>query len=113
MLRPGPGWPGAIWSVDIDYRTKEEFTAEAIDALGIDEYHLIVHDAGGPIGFQALHALEAVLSLTVLNTLLSMDHAPFPGEIYGRFSSRFQASSPHRVFVSNCAWPASPTRPCC
>ena len=88
-----PGLGLADRSVDIDYsiRGLSEFTAEAIDALGIDEYHLVVHDAGGPIGFQALLAApERVLSLTVLNTLLSMDHAPFPGEIYGRFSSRFR-----------------------
>jgi D-arabinose 1-dehydrogenase-like Zn-dependent alcohol dehydrogenase len=40
----------------------------AIDALGIDQCHLVVHDIGGPIGFErAMTHAERVLSLTVLN----------------------------------------------
>jgi D-arabinose 1-dehydrogenase-like Zn-dependent alcohol dehydrogenase len=41
----------------------------AIDALGIDQCHLVVHDIGGPIGFErAITHPERVLSLTVLNS---------------------------------------------
>jgi pimeloyl-ACP methyl ester carboxylesterase len=88
-----PGLGLADRPVDFDYsiRSLGEFASAAIDALGLDQFHLVVHDAGGPIGFQTvLGAPERVLSLTVLNTLLSTDHPPFPGEVYGRFSSRFR-----------------------
>jgi hypothetical protein len=48
----------------------------AIDALGIDQCHLVVHDIGGPIGFErAITHPERVLSLTVLN--LPVDVAVF------------------------------------
>jgi pimeloyl-ACP methyl ester carboxylesterase len=88
---PGLGLADRPSDFDYSIRGLGEFTVAAIDALGIDQFHLVVHDAGGPIGFQAvLSAPERVLSLTVLNTLLSMDHPPFPGEIYGRFSGRFR-----------------------
>lgn len=88
-----PGLGLADRPADFDYsiRGLGEFAVAAVDALGIDRFHLAVHDAGGPIGFQMVLAdPERILSLTVLNTLLSMDHAPFPGEIYGRFSNRFR-----------------------
>ncbi len=88
---PGLGLADRPTDFDYSIRGLGEFAAEAIDALGIDQFHLVVHDAGGPIGFQTiLGAPERVLSLTVLNTLLSMDHPPFPGEIYGRFAHRFR-----------------------
>lgn len=88
---PGLGLADRPVDFDFSIRGLGEFAAAAIDALAIDRFHLVVHDAGGPIGFQTvLAAPERILSLTVLNTLLSMDHAPFPGEIYGRFSNRFR-----------------------
>ena len=37
----------------------------------IDRCHLVVHDIGGPIGFEwAIRNPDRVLSLTVLNTML-------------------------------------------
>ena len=59
-----PGLGLADRSVDIDYsiRGLSEFTAEAIDALGIDEYHLVVHDAGvsraGAVADRAQHPAQ-------------------------------------------------------
>ena len=42
----------------------------AVDALGLDRLHLVVHDIGGPIGFDlARRVPERIRSLTVLNTL--------------------------------------------
>ena len=99
-----PGLGLADRPADFDYsiRGLGEFTAAAIDALGIERFHLVVHDAGGPIGFQAvLDTPDRVLSLTVLNTLIDMDHAPFPGEIYGRFARRFRGPlTSERLFHS-------------
>jgi haloalkane dehalogenase len=41
----------------------------AIEALGIERCHLVVHDLGGPVGFEwAIRNPERVLSLTALNT---------------------------------------------
>jgi pimeloyl-ACP methyl ester carboxylesterase len=88
---PGLGLADRPTGFDYSIRGLSEFATAAVDALGIDQFHLVVHDAGGPIGFQTVvGSPERILSLTVLNTLLSMDHGPFPGEIYGRFSRRFR-----------------------
>jgi pimeloyl-ACP methyl ester carboxylesterase len=97
---PGLGLADRPTDFDYSIRGLGEFATMAIDALGIEQFHLVVHDAGGPIGFQTVVAApERIMSLTVLNTLLSMDHSPFPGEIYGRFSNRFRGvlTSP-RIF---------------
>jgi haloalkane dehalogenase len=49
------------------------WTGEAIDALGIDRCHLVVHDVAGPIGFEwAIRNPDRVLSLTVLNTMIDL-----------------------------------------
>jgi haloalkane dehalogenase len=45
-----------------------------VDALGLDRFHLVVHDIGGPVGFELAAAQpERVRSLTVLNTLVAVD----------------------------------------
>ena len=31
-----------------------EFAAAAVDALGLSSFHLVVHDAGGPVGFELI-----------------------------------------------------------
>ena len=88
-----PGLGLADRPADFDYsiRGLSEFASAAIDALGIDRFHLVVHDAGGPIGFQvASEAPERIMSLTILNTVLAVGHIPFPGEVYGRFTDRFR-----------------------
>ena len=50
------------------------FARAAIDALGLERFHLVVHDVGGPVGFEvAAAAPERVRSLTVLNTIVEVD----------------------------------------
>jgi haloalkane dehalogenase len=50
------------------------FAAEAVDALGLERFHLVVHDVGGPVGFELAAARpERVVSLTVLNTMVEVD----------------------------------------
>src|SRR5688572_26815268 len=47
------------------------WTLSAIDALELDRFHLVVHDIGGPIGFDVVaRAPTRVASLTVLNTMV-------------------------------------------
>lgn len=57
------------------------WTGAAIDALGIERCHLVVHDIGGPVGFEwAIRNPGRVLSLTALNTLVDAAsfHRPWP-----------------------------------
>lgn len=83
-------WPGlglAERPADFDYRIGNlgAFAAAALDELGVEGYHLVVHDAGGPVGFEmALRTLPRVRSLTILNTMVEVPRVPFPGEILGR-----------------------------
>jgi haloalkane dehalogenase len=50
------------------------FARAAVDALGLERFHLVVHDVGGPVGFEvAAAAPERVRSLTVLNTVVEVD----------------------------------------
>ena len=56
--------PGAAWPA---------WTATAIDALEIESCHLVVHDIGGPIGFEwAIRHHGRVTSLTALNTFVDV-----------------------------------------
>jgi haloalkane dehalogenase len=68
-----PGLGLADRPVDFEYSWSglAGWMGEAIDALGLDRVHLVVHDIGGPIGCEwAVRNPDRVLSLTVLNTLL-------------------------------------------
>jgi haloalkane dehalogenase len=50
------------------------FCAAAVDTLNIDRFHLVVHDIGGPVGFELVAACpQRVLSLTILNTVVDVD----------------------------------------
>jgi pimeloyl-ACP methyl ester carboxylesterase len=50
------------------------FAAAAVDALALDRFHLVVHDVGGPVGFELTARMpERVLSLTLLNTLVAVE----------------------------------------
>jgi pimeloyl-ACP methyl ester carboxylesterase len=66
---PGLGLAGRPADFDYSWSGLASWTGDAIDALGIDRCHLVVHDIGGPIGFEwAITHPERVLSLTVLNS---------------------------------------------
>jgi haloalkane dehalogenase len=58
--------------VDFDYTWSglSRWMGHALDALEIDRFHLVVHDIGGPIGFDwAARNPDRILSITVLNTI--------------------------------------------
>ena len=45
-----------------------------MDALGLERFHLVVHDIGGPIGFElAAERPDRIASLTVLDTLVEVE----------------------------------------
>ena len=71
-----PGLGLAARPDDFDYAWSglAAWTLRAIDALQIDRFHLVVHDIGGPIGFDLIaRAPHRIASLTVLNTLVRVD----------------------------------------
>jgi pimeloyl-ACP methyl ester carboxylesterase len=70
---PGLGLADRPDDFDYSWSGLARFTADAIDALGIERCHLVVHDIGGPIGCEwAVRHPDRVLSLTALNTLLDL-----------------------------------------
>ena len=70
---PGLGFAQRPTDFDYSWTGLSRWTAEAIDAAGVTHFHLIVHDIGGPIGFDVIRRLpDRIGSLTVLNTMLNV-----------------------------------------
>jgi pimeloyl-ACP methyl ester carboxylesterase len=56
---------------DYSWSGLSAWTVRAIDALGLKRVHLVVHDIGGPIGFDVVRRMpDRIASLTVLNTMV-------------------------------------------
>lgn len=71
---PGLGLADRPADFDYTWTGLGAFASTAIDALELDRFHLVVHDIGGPVGFEVAAAMPArVASLTVLNTLVEVD----------------------------------------
>ena len=69
-----PGLGLADRPADFDYSWSGFATwyLKAIGAAGITNFHLVVHDIGGPIGFDVIRRVpDRIKSLTVLNTLVN------------------------------------------
>jgi haloalkane dehalogenase len=84
-----PGLGLADTPADFDYRITGlgRWLTDAVDALELGRVHLVVHDAGGPVGFElARREPERIRSLTILDTVLTLPTRPFPGELYSRVS---------------------------
>ena len=78
---PGLGLADRPEDFDYSWSGLARWTGEAIDELGVEGCHLVVHDIGGPIGFEwAIRNPGRVLSLTALNTLVDAGtfHRPWP-----------------------------------
>jgi pimeloyl-ACP methyl ester carboxylesterase len=70
---PGLGLADRPENYDYSFPNFARFCAKAATALGLDKYHLVVHDIGGPIGFAlAAENKDRVLSLTILNTWIDV-----------------------------------------
>lgn len=71
---PGLGLSGRPEDFDYSFSNFATFCARAAEELGLERYHLVVHDIGGPIGFAlAAQNREKILSLTILNTWIDVD----------------------------------------
>jgi haloalkane dehalogenase len=71
-----PGLGLAERPADFDYTWTGlgRFALAAVNALKLEPFHLVVHDIGGPVGFElAAAAPDRVRSLTVLNTVVEVD----------------------------------------
>ena len=71
---PGLGLADRPATFDYTWTGLGRFCAAAVDALRLERFHLVVHDIGGPVGFELAAAMPGrVASLTVLNTLVEVD----------------------------------------
>ena len=88
---PGLGLADRPEGFDATVDSLGRWLGAAIDVLGLDRYHLVVHDAGGPVGLTAARSQRArVRSITVLDTVLQLGRVPFPGELYAHLSGRMR-----------------------
>ena len=71
---PGLGLAERPDGFDYTWTGLGRFAAAAVDELGVERFHLLVHDIGGPVGFElaAAHA-DRIRSLPVLHTLGDVD----------------------------------------
>ena len=71
---PGLGLADRPETYDYTWTGLGRFALAAVDELGLGGFHLVVHDIGGPVGFElAAAAPDRVRSLTVLDTLVQVD----------------------------------------
>jgi haloalkane dehalogenase len=70
---PGFGFAERPRRYDYTWTGLGHFCIAAINTLNIDRFHLVVHDIGGPVGFELAAACsERILSLTILNTVVDV-----------------------------------------
>lgn len=70
-----PGFGLAARPDDFDYSWTGlgKFCVAAVDALDLGSFHLVVHDIGGPVGFELATAVPGrIASLTMLNTTVDV-----------------------------------------
>lgn len=80
---PGLGFADRPADADYTWTGLGRWLLSAIDALHLERFHLVVHDIGGPVGFEVATAVPGrVLSLTLLNTIIEVEsfHRPWPME---------------------------------
>jgi haloalkane dehalogenase len=84
---PGLGFAERPASFEYTWTGQGAWAAAAVDALGLEEFHLVVHDFGGPVGFELCAAMpERIRSLTILNTGADVErfHRPWALELLAR-----------------------------
>ncbi|RDV12648.1 alpha/beta hydrolase [Pontibacter diazotrophicus] len=82
---PGLGLSDRPEDFDYSFPNFAHFCARAAEELGLERYHLVIHDIGGPIGFAlAAQNRDKILSLTILNTWIDVDkfQKPLPMRPY-------------------------------
>ena len=70
---PGLGLADRPADFDYTWTGLGRFCVAAVDALGLESFHLVVHDIGGPVGFELAAAMPTrIRSLTLLNTTVDV-----------------------------------------
>lgn len=99
---PGLGLAARPPGFDYTFAGLGRWATAAVRGLDLGRFHLVVHDAGGPVGFELAAAVpDQIRSLTLLNTVVAVDSGPpFVMELYARFATgeRWPAAPPRRVF---------------
>ena len=76
---PGLGLADRPEDYDYTWTGLGRFSIQAVDALGLDRFHLVIHDIGGPVGLELAAAMpERIKSLLILNTIIQVDHFERP-----------------------------------
>lgn len=76
---PGFGLAERPPGYDYSWTGLGRFCLAAVDELGLGRFHLVVHDIGGPVGFELAAAVPArVASLTLLNTTIDVTEFKSP-----------------------------------
>ena len=98
---PGLGLAERPEDFDYSWSGLSSWMGAALDALELNRVHLVLHDIGGPIGFEwAIRNPDRTLSVTVLNTFVNTAtfRRPWPmrpfaipaiGDVWLRLSPRF------------------------
>ncbi|GGM62746.1 epoxide hydrolase [Longimycelium tulufanense] len=69
---PGTGLSGRPEHFDYSWTGLGRHLTATVEALGLDAVHLVVHDIGGPVGFEFAAAVpERIRSVTVLDTIVT------------------------------------------
>ena len=59
--------------LDYSWTGLGRFAAAAVDELELERFHLVVHDIGGPVGFELASRLpDRVASLSIFNTMVDV-----------------------------------------
>jgi len=70
---PGFGLADRPKDYDYSWTGLGRFAAAAVEELELERFHLVVHDIGGPVGFELAAAQRGrVASITVLNTMIDV-----------------------------------------
>jgi pimeloyl-ACP methyl ester carboxylesterase len=70
---PGLGLGERPARYDYSWSGLGRFAVAAAEQLQLERFHLVVHDIGGPVGFELASAVpERVASLTILNTMIDV-----------------------------------------
>ena len=76
---PGLGFSERPEDFDYTWTGLSSWLEKALNAAKIDKFHLVLHDLGGPIGFDLIRRIPGrILSLTVLNTLVNVSRFKIP-----------------------------------
>jgi len=77
---PGFGLAERPPGYDYSWTGLGKFCVAAVDELGLGRFHLVVHDIGGPVGFELAAAVPGrIASLTLLNTTSTSLSSRHPG----------------------------------